>query len=37
VRLTIGRTARVGTHAVTIRMRVGGETVRQTVQVRVTR
>ncbi|WP_049793195.1 DUF3616 domain-containing protein [Conexibacter woesei] len=37
LRLTIGRTARVGTHVVTVRMRVGRETVTQTVQLRVTR
>ncbi len=32
LRLTIGRTARVGTHVVTVRMRVGRETVTQSVQ-----
>ncbi|MDW5593700.1 DUF3616 domain-containing protein [Conexibacter stalactiti] len=37
LRLTVGRTARVGTHVVTVRMRVGGETVTQRVQLRVTR
>lgn len=37
LRLTIGRTARVGAHVVTVRMRVGQETVTQRVQLRVTR
>lgn len=37
LRLTIGRTARVGTHVVTVRMRVGRETVTQRVELRVTR
>lgn len=37
LRLTIGRTARVGTHVVTVRLRVGGETVTQSVRLRVTR
>jgi hypothetical protein len=37
LRLTIGRTARVGAHVITVRMRVGRETVTQRVQLRVTR
>lgn len=37
LRLAIGRTARVGTHVVTVRMRVGRATVTQRVRLRVTR
>jgi uncharacterized membrane protein len=36
LRLTIGRTARIGTHVVTVRMRVDGETLTQSVKLRVT-
>ncbi|HEY4276596.1 MAG TPA: DUF3616 domain-containing protein [Conexibacter sp.] len=37
LRLTIGRTARVGTHAITVRMRVGGKTVTQSIKLLVMR